>query len=206
MRMQTQFDRSYRNNIRNIALGILFILLILSLSACNQEEFEVLNVDSALSALYFLPEGEHATILTLSFEVTSDDSVVEVQIITPDKNSRWVVSAQKDEAGRFTVGPLSMGKGNALSAGDYSMIVLNSRGKTIDHTFTVRPLSTDIDPQEWGNYDVNERLLTLNRSGSLQVGDARLELAQGEAYRIADGIDEFYVSFDHDSTIVRVTL
>src|SRR5690554_4925201 len=125
MRMQTQFDRSYRNNIRNIALGILFILLILSLSACNQEEFEVLNVDSALSALYFLPEGEHATILTLSFEVTSDDSVVEVQIITPDKNSRWVVSAQKDEAGRFTVGPLSMGKGNALSAGDYSMIVLN---------------------------------------------------------------------------------
>lgn len=204
--MQTQFDHSYRNNIRNIALGLLFILLIVGLSGCNQEEFEVLNVDSALSALYFLPEGEHATILTLSFEVTSDDSIVEVQITTPDKNSRWVVSALKDEEGRFSVGPLSMGKGNALSAGDYSMIVLNSRGKTIDHTFTVRPLSTDIDPQEWGTYDIDGRILTLNRTGSLQVGDNRVELTAGETHRIAEEIDEFYVSFDHGSTIVRVTL
>lgn len=205
---QTQLGHSWRNRKiqHNVFFPFLIILLVVALSGCNQEEFDVLNVESALSALYFLPEDEHASILTLHFEVTSDDSVLEVQIATPDKNSRWVVSAKRGEDGRFTVGPLSMGKGNTLVTGMYSMVILNEKGKTIDHSFSVQPPSTSVDPYQWGSYEESERVLTLNRTAVLQVGNEHIDLAADKPFVIDPEYDEFYLSFANGSTIVRVTL
>jgi len=96
--MQTRSDHSYLSKLVSHKLFCLFLIffVVFSVGGCKGEEFDVLNVESSLSALYFLPEGASASILTVSFEVTSDDSVLEVQVSTPDKTSRWVVSVKRD--------------------------------------------------------------------------------------------------------------
>ncbi|NLZ77072.1 MAG: hypothetical protein GX911_03795 [Spirochaetales bacterium] len=203
--MQTRSDR-FCLRLPRLFLLPLFFILLLGFSGCREEEFDVLNVESSLSALYFLPEGESASILTLSFELTSDDSVVEVQVSSPDATSRWVVSAKRDEGGRFTVGPLSMGKGNTLAEGVYSMVILNERGKTIDRTVAVRSPDTSVDPFRWGSFDPDTRTLVLKKSATLQVGNDHVDLKEGESHVFAVGEDEFYLSFDRGATIVRVTL
>lgn len=208
MHMQTRSDHSYLSKrvFHNLLRLFLIFFIVVSVSGCTREEFDVLNVESSLSALYFLPEGASASILTLSFEVTSDDSVLEVQVSTPDKTSRWVVSAKRDEDGRFAVGPLSMGKGNTLTEGVYSMVILNERGKTIDHSFAVRSPNTTVDPSQWGTYDNDARTLVLHRSATLQVGNEHIDLAEGESHVFSPDDNEFYLSFDQGATIVRVTL
>jgi len=206
--MQTRSDHSYLSKpvFPRLLNLVLIFFIVFGVSGCKGEEFDVLNVESSLSALYFLPEGASASILTLSFEVTSDDPVLEVQVSTPDKTSRWVVSAKRDEQGRFTVGPLSMGKGNTLTEGIYSMVILNERGKTIDYSFAVRSPSAATDPLQWGAYDSDTRTLVMHRSATLQVGNEHVDLAEGESHVFSSDDNEFYLAFDQGSTIVRVTL
>lgn len=208
MHMQTRSDHSYLSKLVSHKLFCLFLIffVVFSVGGCKREEFDVLNVESSLSALYFLPEGASASILTVSFEVTSDDSVLEVQVSTPDKTSRWVVSVKRDKQGRFTVGPLSMGKGNTLTEGIYSMVILNEQGKTIDYSFPVRSPNTTVDPLQWGSFDSDARTLVMNRSATLQVGNDHIDLAEGESYIFAPDDHEFYLAFDQGATIVRVTL
>jgi hypothetical protein len=57
-------------------------------------------------------------LLTLSFALTGEPSQKQVHIVAGNQKSTWLVKAQGDEKGLYTIGPLSMGRDVLLPKGD----------------------------------------------------------------------------------------
>lgn len=85
-------------------------------------------------------ERDEAELLTLTFSLSKSEEVIQVRVEASDVRYSWTLSATAGRDGRYTVGPLSMGRGVALPEGQYTLVVMLDNGQMISERFSVRRL------------------------------------------------------------------
>ncbi len=124
--------RSARRSLPAHSLAVLLIILTLLAVSCTREEALLLNLKSTLSH-----DGE-AELLTVTFSLSTSEERIQATVEASDERSSWVVSAAPAKNGVYTIGPLSMGKGVALSEGEYQLSLMLDDGRLLKERFTVR--------------------------------------------------------------------
>lgn len=153
-------------------LAIALLLLFLLLSACSREELRLLNVSSKVHTLVDLPSKEETMTLSISFTLSSETKMVQVQVSSPSGERRWVMQVDGDEQGFYQLPPLALGKGLALEQGSYSMDVLYKDGRTLTEGVTVSAPRAVVGDAV--SYDEETRLLSVRSPlASIETYDAQ---------------------------------
>src|SRR5690554_4746584 len=106
MRMRIPYGPSLQRKPEAAAL----LLLLLLLASCSREELEVVNLQAKVEMQVNLVQESRHQLLKLSFALTGEPSQKQVHIVAANQKSSWMVKAQGDEKGSYTIGPLSMGR------------------------------------------------------------------------------------------------
>lgn len=153
-------------------LAIALLLLFLLLSACSREELRLLNVSSKVHTLVDLPSKEETMTLSISFTLSSETKMVQVQVSSPSGERRWVMQVDGDEQGFYQLPPLALGKGLALEQGSYTMDVLYKDGRTLTEGVTVSAPRAVVGDAV--SYDEETRLLSVRSPlASIEAYDAQ---------------------------------
>ncbi len=113
------------------------LLLLLLLASCSREELVMLNLQAKVEMLVQPVQESKEQLLTLSFALTGEPSQKQVHIVAGNQKSTWVVKVQGDEKGRYTIGPLSMGRDVLLPQGRWDLSILSEDGQTVKESFVV---------------------------------------------------------------------
>lgn len=141
--------------VRHKAAALLLLLLLLA--SCSREELVMLNLQAKVEMQVQPVQESKEQLLTLSFTLTGEPSQKQVHIVAGNQKSTWVVKAQGDEKGRYTIGPLSMGRDVLLPQGRWDLSILSEDGQTVKESFVVSYQT----PRELVAYDKATKTIAL---------------------------------------------
>ncbi|MFA6774077.1 MAG: hypothetical protein WCR99_10315 [Sphaerochaeta sp.] len=117
--------------------AVFLLLLLLLLASCSREELALVDLQTNVAIHVHPAEGRKEQLLTLVFTLTGQPAEKQVHVVAGNQKSSWVVKAQGDEKGRYTIGPLSMGRDVLLPQGRWDLSILSEDGQTVKESFVV---------------------------------------------------------------------
>ena len=139
------------------------LLLLLLLASCSREELAMMNLQAKVEMQVQPVQESREQLLTVSFALTGKPSQKQVHIVAGNQRSSWVVKAQGDEKGSYTIGPLSMGRNVLLPQGRWNLSILSEDGQTVEESFVVNYQT----PRDLVAYDKTTRTISLSDVGAM---------------------------------------